>query len=428
MAGSGDERRSMQKGKPARGRHIAMSKSDPIMNSVAPAVRIVSRDRQSTLSKSQKLFNNLIKKIDAERKRLVAWQTMIPLYQQKHASEFTPLTRTLNELRAEQVRLFDKAVAEKLFSKNDKAKLKDIICSTVVELIIENDDEDLKIIYNKHSGGDIDAEIEEEKSAMKAMMQEMLGVDLGDDDIDLRSPESMMANACEKMRQKQKEEEQDRQDNQKQNTKRKKSAKTLAREAKQEAEAQNISQSIREVYRKLASALHPDKEQDALERDRKTALMQRVNIAYNDKDLLKLLELQLEVEQIDQAEINNITEERLKYYNKILTEQSRELQMEVSAISSFFRIRFNIDPYVSLSPKTAIRSLEDNIILISSSLLLLMQKVVAQTYGGIDPNEYVEWFLPISKELLRVLKPTGTFILNIKEGWLRVSVIRMCSN
>ncbi len=38
-----------------------------------------------------------------------------------------------------------------------------------------------------------------------------------------------------------------------------------------------------------------------------------------------------------------------------------------------------------------------------------------KTYGGIHPDEYVEWFLPISQELLRVLKPTGTFILNIKE-------------
>ena len=37
------------------------------------------------------------------------------------------------------------------------------------------------------------------------------------------------------------------------------------------------------------------------------------------------------------------------------------------------------------------------------------------TYGGIPPKKYVEWFLPISKELLRVLKPTGSFILNIKE-------------
>lgn len=37
------------------------------------------------------------------------------------------------------------------------------------------------------------------------------------------------------------------------------------------------------------------------------------------------------------------------------------------------------------------------------------------TYGGINPEKYVEWFLPISKELFRVLKPSGTFILNIKE-------------
>lgn len=36
-------------------------------------------------------------------------------------------------------------------------------------------------------------------------------------------------------------------------------------------------------------------------------------------------------------------------------------------------------------------------------------------YGGIHPDKYVEWFLPKSKEFLRILKPTGTFILNIKE-------------
>jgi DNA modification methylase len=37
------------------------------------------------------------------------------------------------------------------------------------------------------------------------------------------------------------------------------------------------------------------------------------------------------------------------------------------------------------------------------------------TYGGIAVSQYVEWFLPIACELLRVLKPAGTFILNIKE-------------
>jgi site-specific DNA-methyltransferase (adenine-specific) len=37
------------------------------------------------------------------------------------------------------------------------------------------------------------------------------------------------------------------------------------------------------------------------------------------------------------------------------------------------------------------------------------------TYGGVHPDRYVEWFLPKSAEFLRVLKPTGTFVLNIKE-------------
>jgi len=37
------------------------------------------------------------------------------------------------------------------------------------------------------------------------------------------------------------------------------------------------------------------------------------------------------------------------------------------------------------------------------------------TYGGIKPEKYVEWFLPKSEQFLRVLKPSGTFILNIKE-------------
>jgi DNA modification methylase len=38
-----------------------------------------------------------------------------------------------------------------------------------------------------------------------------------------------------------------------------------------------------------------------------------------------------------------------------------------------------------------------------------------KTYGGVAPDEYVEWFLPITDEIFRVLKPTGSFVLNIKE-------------
>ena len=38
-----------------------------------------------------------------------------------------------------------------------------------------------------------------------------------------------------------------------------------------------------------------------------------------------------------------------------------------------------------------------------------------RTYGGVSPSDYVTWFDPRAKEMLRVLKPTGSFVLNIKE-------------
>lgn len=62
-----------------------------------------------------------------------------------------------------------------------------------------------------------------------------------------------------------------------------------------------------------------------------------------------------------------------------------------------------------------LRSLPDN----SVSLIITSPPYASQrksTYGGIPESQYVDWFLSISSEMLRVLKPDGTFILNIKEN------------
>lgn len=64
--------------------------------------------------------------------------------------------------------------------------------------------------------------------------------------------------------------------------------------------------------------------------------------------------------------------------------------------------------------KEILKSLSDN----SVDLIVTSPPYADQrkdTYGGIHHDKYVEWFLPVSEQLLRVLKPTGTFILNIKE-------------
>ena len=119
--------------------------------------------------------------------------------------------------------------------------------------------------------------------------------------------------------------------------------------------------SIREVYRKLASALHPDREIDPSERDRKAGLMQRVNIAYASRSLLDLLEIQLELEHIDQAALDNISEDRLKRWNTILKDQLSELEMELAEVELGFAIRSGMSTSVNVSPKHVKRALTTNI-------------------------------------------------------------------
>lgn len=38
-------------------------------------------------------------------------------------------------------------------------------------------------------------------------------------------------------------------------------------------------------------------------------------------------------------------------------------------------------------------------------------------YGNADQASYVEWFLPFAHEIKRVLKPTGSFVLNVGGAW-----------
>jgi DNA repair exonuclease SbcCD ATPase subunit len=226
--------------------------------------------------------------------------------------------------------------------------------------LIEQGKDDLIPIYDKYSGSTFEEEDKEANEfagqTVKAMMEMALGVELGDD-VDFSSPEQL----AELLHQKVQEQEEIKRQAHESRGQRKKTAKQIEREAKKEQEEQTISQSIREAYRKLSSSLHPDREQDPSERERKTELMQRVNAAYAKKDLLKLLELQLEVEQIDPAYINNIAEDRLKYINKVLQGQLAELEQEIQGLIYPLQMQLSIPPYMAFTPEILMRHLRFDI-------------------------------------------------------------------
>jgi hypothetical protein len=276
-------------------------------------------------SKAQKKFNNLTKKIEEQKKLLQEWQEATAKYQQRFHAEYQPIANDYNDSRVALVYLLDEAYGDKFFKKTDKAKLKELICNLSIGLIYAGKEE-LKAIYNRYS----DRAFDEDEMATDSMFAEM----------EMQAEEAQQAQHHAENR-----------------TQRKKSAKQLAAEAKQKEEEQNVSKSIQEIFRKLVAALHPDREPDEVERERKTKLMQRANIAYTKKDLLQLLALQLEIAQIDQAHLNTITEDKLKQFNKVLQAQFGELEQEIRQIEYPFRAQLKTSWHSSLQPQQVLKLL-----------------------------------------------------------------------
>jgi hypothetical protein len=345
-------------------------------SSTSTTVRIVNQKEQSTLSKAQKAFNKLIDKIGKQRNLLAEWQAANSLYRQKYDSKFRPLVLLYNQRRRELVHALDQAYDDKALSKTDRAEISDIICTIAADLIAEHGDETLKPIYNRHSNLDFDSKAEDENKAFKSMMETMLDVDLGDD-FDFSSREKVVAKIDAQLKRKALEEGQKQQADAEHLGKRKKSAKVSDKEARLRTEEENVSQSIREVFRKLASALHPDREQDPVEHQRKTVLMQKVNVAYGNQDLLQLLELQLEVEQIDQHAMNAVSEDRLKRYNKVLAEQSADLQQEIDMIAFSFKARYDFSAGDAVSPSMVMAFFQEDIRGIQQNTAALKKDIAA---------------------------------------------------
>lgn len=297
----------------------------------------ILKQEEELLSKEQETFNKLIKKIDRQKTLLRKWQELVPLYHERYLNERLPKENTLASLQEQMLRLLDSVYHNKIFGKTDQAKIRGIIYSWISALMTEENQEDLKALYNKYSPIDFDAEERQENELMKSTLEEFLGVDLGDD-VDVNSPESIMSHVEAQLK---KHREENTETNKTQSSKGKRSPKLLEKETRQREEEAQLTQSLRDVYLKLVRISHPDGEKDETAFGRKTERMQRINVAYKEKDLFTLLELQQETEQNDQASLNGTGDSRLKNYNKLLNQQLRQLQDKIHAVKYAFSMQFD---------------------------------------------------------------------------------------
>ena len=300
------------------------------------AAALVSIDRpRASLSKAQQAFNRMVAKIGSQRDLLRQWREFLDTtYTQRVGTELEPLQRQLRDAQHAMAHLIDALLsrppAGERLGRSEKTRLVQLLLAIVDAALAEGPDPALEALHDKYS----DTTRAALRQADLKMTEAFLGNMLGPDAVKAHgatSAEELFAHAQRKMA------------DQVQRHTLEREAKRGARARKQggASKAQQIDernakatreagQSVREIYRKLASALHPDRETDPQERARKTSLMQRVNQSYERDDLLGLLSLQIEIEQIDPEHIADVPDERLARYNHVLREQLARLEAELT--------------------------------------------------------------------------------------------------
>lgn len=341
-----------------------------------PRALQISHPTAQALSPAQKRFNALLKRIESARARVAAWQQNLPLSLNAHAEVVVPLAEKLTSHQHDWAFLLGRQLDRpKGWTKAERETLTELLCDIAGMLLDEQEtpDPELKALYDRYADVDFDTEREHDLHAMKEMAAALTGMDLGDEAVSSR--EELM----QRMEAAARQAAADQADNAASAapSRRRGGAAQARREARAEAEAQAVTQSLREIYRKLASALHPDRETDPLQREAKNALMQRANQAYAANDLLTLLELQLQTEQIDADHMGRASATQLKHYNRVLAEQLEELQAEEVRLEMEFRYQVGADPGVGLNPSRLGRVVDENAAALRAELAQLQRWVRA---------------------------------------------------
>ena len=335
-----------------------------------PFAPLVVAGGSATLTKARKQFNKLIANIATQRQDLARWQAYVAVYQRRYSAEFEPLNARLRAGRIAMVALLDRAMDDKALGRQQRAKVRDMLLGQLSDLLRQGQDAELVRLYDKYSEVPFEEARQEDVEFLRAMASDFLGADVEPGN-EPATAEELVRMIGEKMRAGQAEQ---RQPPTKQN---RKTPKTVAQDALREQAEQGASRAILEVFRKLASELHPDRETDPEERKRKTALMQQVNRAYGKKDLLALLELQLSIEQIDAAALAGMAQERLLHYNRVLQEQSERLRQELSEVMMPFVMMMTGRISRQFTPELVQRGLDADIAELERTLRALESDLLA---------------------------------------------------
>jgi hypothetical protein len=262
-----------------------------------------------------KRFDKLTQQVEHARRTLSAWHSSLPDFLSTHREQTRQRIHAVQAIHLAWLHALDQLLSEKGWTQRERDVLQDLLCETAWQMLERQaqPDPSVEALYDRHAtrpyaevhAADLRAAA---KLAGPSAHHEAEATMDGNGDTDAAPPSASSPPSSQP------------------------------------------SPSLREIYRKLASALHPDREPDPDKRAHRTEMMKRVNLAHDQKDLLALLALQIETAQISPEDITQAPPSQLAAYNQALTEQLAHVKAQIKDIEADFRSDFMVPRSVNLHP------------------------------------------------------------------------------
>ena len=319
------------------------------------ALRLDGGKNGPRLSAAQQRFNRLLAKIDKLEGQVTEMQTLADAFRPLYQGTLEPLREAHRALMRRMALTLDERLQRKGLTPAQKRNGLEILCD-LCETLAAFGDESMAALHDQRSARTLRQKEEDQAALMRSMMEQALGgpLDMQAQDDSLDPLEAVMRAGHERLHEAMQADEAEREAAQ---ARRKKKNPTPAQQqaAQQQEDADTV---LRQVYRQLASALHPDRERDPAEHQRKTALMSEANAAYAKQDLMALLHLQLRIAQADMQDMLQQPEERIAAMSLLLKQQADELERELFARQRHLQDEFDLAFYQSPTAAALRRQLE----------------------------------------------------------------------
>ncbi len=291
--------------------------------------------RGSQLSPAQRRFNSLLARVETLTQRLHDTQSAADAHRRASATTLGALQAQHAALTRRLALYLDERLQHRAtLTTTEQRTAAALICQLSAPMAAGGDTA-MRALHDRHSPRSLRAHEQDELAELQAQVEAWLGEPL--DKTEVRNREALLHAARLRLQE---------QAAHKQAQRKARAAKRPKPAHRQQAGGAppEAHGALRTVFRQLASALHPDREPDAAERARKTALMSRANTAYERQDLAALLQLQLQLEQTHPDTLARLADDRINAMASLLQQQVGTLEQTLRSLEQQLRHEFDLSP------------------------------------------------------------------------------------